>query len=613
MSPEPRGRRGPVRFAPGLAPVFAPVLALGALILAALLVRLVGLDFGLPVWEEPDAVIAMHVDKLRSGSDRPDRRWSDQEYPHLVAQLTRLLPAGPPVEGPDAPKTLAEHLAAASHTHLQVRLVVALLSVLAIPGTWWLARRFLPPAPALLAAAFTATSLLLMHFSQQGRPHAAAGGLFVLSVVASMRVARRGGVADLTLAGLAAGAAVGVLQTGVFVLPALAAGCLLRPGARGWRRVLDARLLIPLGLVALSIRLLYPFLFGQQLGQDFGTPELEGERITMAEHSVALEQFLHGGGFRVLALSLWNYDPVLLVLAVGSGLAWIGGRLGLGPAAVQSSAAEAPTGRAELLVALAFVLPYLLVVGMFEKTYERFAIPLLPFLAATAAWGLGALAARLGRAVYVGAALGLLLPALACGQLARLRSRPDTMDLTAAWVEANLEPPASLVVPAAGGFSVDLDLPLSRTDEQLTGLARKQHSPWTIYLARLSPEARPEPRWGLRWMVPRTPEENRLLREDYRAFVLALAPAYYVIQPFELRRDAERMVELTRLMRERGELVARFTPEGPDGRLEWPFFYQLSDHFNEPELADWPHFALRLFSAQAIGPYLEVYRLEQGR
>ena len=38
------------------------------------------------------------------------------------------------------------------------------------------------------------------------------------------------------------------------------------------------------------------------------------------------------------------------------------------------------------------------------------------------------------------------------------------------------------VISEGLGFSVDLDLPLSRTDELLGGMPRKQHSPWTVYL-----------------------------------------------------------------------------------------------------------------------------------
>ena len=208
-----------------------------------------GIDFGVPVWEEPDAVIAMHVEHLREGSGRGDRRWSDQNYPHLIAQLTR------PLGGARARRR--------ARSRSTWRLPRALMCKCA--GSWrcsrcwpsrapggWRGRSWAGPA-ALAAAAWMATSLLALSFSQQGRPHAAAGGLFVLSIAASMRLTRRAALGDHLLAALAAGAALGVLQTGVFVLPSLALAFCLRPGARGRGRLLAWPALAHLAVLAGSV------------------------------------------------------------------------------------------------------------------------------------------------------------------------------------------------------------------------------------------------------------------------------------------------------------------------------------------------------------------------
>ena len=602
-------------------------IALLAVLLAALALRSVGIDFGLPVWEEPDAVIAMHVDKLRAGDGSADPRWSDQNYPHLIARLVQPFGSAPP-----HPVSTEEHLAAAAHTHLQVRWAVAWLSLLALPGTWLLARRFCGAGGALLATGLMATSLLHFSFSQQGRPHAAAGSLFVLAVVASMRLARRGGTADYLWAGLAAGASLGVLQTGVFVLPALALGHLLRPGVRGARRWLDARALIPLGCLALAVRVFYPFLFGQQLGEDFGAPEVEGQRITMAEHSVLLSDFLDGRGFRVVLESLWNYDPVLLV----------GFALSLGVLALRrrgGGVRDPGAGRGrELAVALAFALPYLLVVGLFAKTYERFAIPLLPFAAASVGCAFERLAPGAapgdrsrgdfrghfrGRWPALAGILVLSLPAAACAKLALLRSRPDTLDQAARWIEANLTPNDPIALPVTPRMNTSFELPLLRRHDQLrdpAGKRIKQHSPWSRYQLAASRDGdsrNPEGggdgaarRWNLRWLAPRTPAENRLMGRDYEAFILSLSPGYYVIEPYVERFDHPLFVDLNRILREHGRLVARFTPEGPQGKIEWPLFYMLSDHFNDEGHEAWPHFVPRLLRAEAIGPAVEIYRVD---
>jgi hypothetical protein len=574
----------------------AALALLVALTLGALGLRAVGLDFGVPVWEEPDAVIAMHVDKLRSGSTRADRRWSDQEYPHLVARLTRPFAERPPADGPGAPRTLDEHLEAAAHTHVQVRGVVAALSVLLVPAAYLLGRRFLGAGGGVLAAALTGTSLLLFSFSQQGRPHAPAASLFLCSVLASMRLVRRSGTVDFALAGLAAAAAIGTLHTGVFVLLPLALAFALRAAPAG-RRWLDGRALIPLGLVALAVWLLYPFLFGGQLGDEFGLPEVEGQRLVLAEHAIEARQFLHGGGFRVVALSLWAYDPLLTALGAAGALGWLASRL---------RGARSEHGR-ELLVALSFVLPYLIVIGMFQWTYERFAIPLLPYLAAAAAWGVRGLARRFGRGVWVAATAVVLVTGAGCAKLAWLRGQPDTLELATAWLGANTRPSEPVFLGSA------LELPLFRVDAELhrpDGKRQQLVSPWTRYQARVPAENVPETVWNLRSMIPRSPSERRLLAQDEDAFIASFGPGLYVIEPYVERAVFRAEVRLREFLIEHGEQVARWTPEGPDGNIEYPFFFMLSDHFNEAGRGTWPHFARRLVGARAVGPALEVYRVE---
>ena len=268
---------------------------------------------------------------------------------------------------------------------------------------------------------------------------------------------------------------------------------------------------------------------------------------------------------------------------------------------------------------MSFVVPYLVVLGMYAKTYERFAIPALPFLAATAAAGLERLTAAAPRGTRRGligiAALALLVPAAACARLAWLRSRPDTLDLAAAWVEARLERSDPIALISAPRLNVSFDLPLWRQRETFVNAEHKrikQHSPWTRYQAGLAadPESAP-PGWSLRWLVPQDKAEAQVMARDYRAFILSLAPGYFVIEPYEARFDNERGIGLREVLREHGELLARFTPEGPEGKIEWPFFYMLSDHFNSEGFEDWPHCVPRLFRAQAIGPAVEIYRVDQ--
>ena len=138
--------------------------ALALLTLAALVLRIVGIGYGLPCWEEPDPDIVGHVDLVRSGWTTAGVEHPEQQYPHLIADIARLLPARPdPAAG--SPRTLEEHLQAASWTHLQVRWIVALLATLLVPATFVLARDFVSAGWSLFAAALVACSLL--HESSQ--------------------------------------------------------------------------------------------------------------------------------------------------------------------------------------------------------------------------------------------------------------------------------------------------------------------------------------------------------------------------------------------------------------------------------------------------------------
>ena len=119
----------------------------------------------------------------------------------------------------DAP--LAEHLAAAARPQLQVRLTIALLASLIVPATWLLVSWFVGRSWAFFAAALVAASLLDVSFSQQSRPHAVSGAVFLAAVLAAVRMRRSADLPSYLLAGGAAALAIGCLQSGITVLPPL--------------------------------------------------------------------------------------------------------------------------------------------------------------------------------------------------------------------------------------------------------------------------------------------------------------------------------------------------------------------------------------------------------
>lgn len=564
-------------------------------VLAALVLRVWGLGYGVPTWEEPDPDIPAHVDMLREGWKGNETLSAveapDEQYPHLVAEVARLLPARPPTNGADAPKELAGHLRAAAWTHVQVRWIVALAALACVPLTFLLARRFVRDGWAVFAAALVATSLLSQSFAQQARPHAVATTLMVAALWADLKVVREGTWRAYALAALFSALALGTLHNSLAILLAGLAAHLLRGGGA---KKLDVKLALPIVACALALPVFYPFLFAE-VEQVRGVEE---GAIKFAEHSVALGQFV-GKGFPVVAQVAWNYEPVLVVL------------LGVALVALVALRGEARAERRrERLVVLAFVLPYLLVIGLFERTYERFLLPLVPCAAVFAAWGLQQVAGRFGRKLGVGiAALALVVPTFVCAKLAWLRSRPDTLGEVAQWLEARPGARAETVYLSAAPPA--LDLPLVREPEGLHFYGKLPKMPlsvWTGWQAKVGEFPAEIQRWDLRWLVaPRGPAAA-----DLPGYLASLGPALFVIEVYEQRTNHALQVRVREALAAKGERVARFSPDPDPTQSELELFFQLSDHFNDDELVAWPNFTWRLLRARAIGPVVEVWRVPAG-
>lgn len=581
-------------------------LAVLALILAVLGLRLSGLEYGAPYWVEADAYTALHVSELRSGRGSNPRAANDTHYPHLIAQLARQLPEAQPPDPRayrDPAHLRAAHLAVAGQSYFQVRLIVALLSLLVIPGTWWLARRFLCERWSLFAVGLCATSLLFQCFAQQARPHAAAAALMLLSVLCAMRLRRRPSLLNYTLAGATAALAFASLHSGVAVLLPLAVAYLFRalPGpvsgsASLARRVLDVRALIPLALVALVVPVFYPFfLDATQMAAPEGL-DVSAEAVGFTHHNVAFDAF-NGAGFETVLRTLWTWEPVLGLLTALAALVWLatlGRRAQLGEVG--------PLERGDQLVALSFCLPYLLVIGLYAETYERFLLPLVPFLAVFAALGL----ARLSRApawrrpVAALAVVALLVSGYAAAHLAWLRTRPDTLELAATWLEQHATPATDPVFL----FPPPLDLPLGR-DAASLGVRGDRPTPlfnvWSRYQARLEGGG-PAPQWSLRWMMGNPAVRGSRDPAVVADFVDGYGAGLFVVQVMTNR--APPFVPLLRAeLGRRGERMARFGPDPDPDSCDYPLFDQ------DELVPDWPHVFARLWRARALGPVVEVYRV----
>ena len=560
------------------------------LTLAALGLRLHGLGAGLPMEVEPDCKIPYQVEVLRSGDEaaraEPDFLW----YPLLIARITALLPAGEHAS-PGAP--LAEHLAAAAPDNRSTRLVVALLAVLVVPATFMLARLFFSGGWSLFAAALSATSLLGLSFSQQSRPHAPSAALFLFAVLAAVRVRRRGDLGDHVLLGLAGFCALGCLQSGLAVLPAFLAAYLLRgPRGRGGPRWFDPRALVSLGLALAALPLLLP---SNPVAGGGGLPHISAGVLHVSGHQVFLSQF-NGQGFAILLEALASFEPLLLALAVLGCLVAPLLRLR------DQRLGEDGTGSVrDTLVVLSFALPYLLVTGLYERNYERFVLPLLPYLACVATLGLlGALRlvapTRGATASVVVALLVLALPTYGAARLSAVRAAPTTIDRAAAWVRANVSPETRVLL------FPEIDLPLLRRDEGLvfwgarTQGRRFAFLPWARYQAEARPRPPGEPVFDLVWS-----DLGRFLGAP-REYLEVEGCDLVVLEVFAENRTSRAATAAREQLQATCELLVRISPDGHPDRSDHPLGFQ-----NETSVPN-PNFTARVLQAEGTGPVIEIYR-----
>jgi hypothetical protein len=537
-------------------------------------VRLLGIGFGVPCAKEADTFIADHVRMLREGEVKLDRALSVCQYPSLLAHAAAPLSANVGLPRGDE-RTLEEHLASAASVWVELRGLVAVLSVLVVPATFLVARRFVSRGWALFAACLVSFSLLHVLLSQEARAHGAVVGFSTLAMASALWMRRAGSWASYLATAVLAALAVGTLHNGLAVLAPVAVAQLLRPG----KSKLDPRILIVGAAAAAAFRVFYWYYFDED-----AKARMAGED---ASQSVVRDLPFDGSGFARLGRTIWYYEPVLLALIVLAGVVWLARRGRKGEAAGE---------RGDLLVVLSYVAPYLLLAGLFNQTYERFLLPLLPYLAVFAAWGLAELQGRWRRAVPIAAALVLAVPAFASTKLSWMRSRPTTIDDAAQWVREHLTEPASQPMYALP----PLDLPLFRTLESLRPLV--PFTPWAKYQNRLEGE-RPAPEYRLYWMQGKPEHQQLDTDERVDAYVRSFGAGLFLTARLDERQSPERRRVIASMER-LGSRVARFSPDGDPNLTD----HQLWDQ--DVEAPGWPHVTWRVLRARAVGPVIEIYRIE---
>ena len=574
---------------------------LALLYLSGLGVRFLGVDFCLPHMREMDSEIVTQLSHLRGKPLRSKtNRTYYATYPMIPAVVAWAATSPPPEEFPEGlsdEQALDEHLARAADDYGDMRKAIAFLSALLIPVTWLLARRFVGPWWALYAAALMWGSLLHQFFSQEARPHGPAAVAFALTMLAILRMRRRPTTGAYVLVGLALVYMLGTLQSGIAMGVPLVVAHLLREEPRG-HRLLDPRILLPGLILLVSIPATYWPLFDPAL-KDVESVVSE-DTVAMPGHVVEWSRF-NGGGLETTIDTLRSYEPMLSALSILALLVFLVTRLR--PRVDYGEHAAASTGK-DVLVMLAFVLPYGFMISLWEENYERFLIPLLPFLACLTAWSGRELATRsrgaLRGAVTAAFLVCLALPVYATGRLAWLRHTPDTVERAATWIAEHADPVNDRIFVTPWW-----DLPLPRTTETLHekigGRAFHVISPWKGYQAGLEDDAIPGTRWRVTTMVVVNKYDGSSV-EGLREYLDDFGPGYYVIDA--KKRGHPWMKWMADELAARGERVARMSPDKDAEAWNYPLFDQ------DGVAEDWPDLTPRVLNARSVGPVVEIYRVD---
>lgn len=534
----------------------------GALCLLTLLLRLSGLGCLLPVFSPLDSqAFARHVELYREEPENVAREGI--YYPHLVSRVAAWLPDARRASAQDLPTALAQ----AGAPQRDLMLVSLLFSLLILPATFLLARRWLGAWPALVATWLVATSLLHHAFSTQARPHGTAAAWMSLTVLAALFYRERGGWWRSLAAWSAAALALGSLHYGVFAIPpVLLAHMARREGAVGWQRIIVGALLL-----AFAVWIFYPFYFHAP-ERFFG---LEPEGLDLSGQPLKLSRFT-GEGFLTILWSLFSYDPALSLLGF------------LGLLAVRPRAPR--RWSADTWIAASFLGPYVLVIGLYAETWERFVLALLPWIAC-----LGACAARQAwkqPAMRFALLVLLLIPGLICLKYALVKRAPSSFERMAAELEARSSPADRIVLAPY------IDLPLFSTPEALEENPQAiALSLWLRYQRRQVPAELSRQGHMLLAMPGPRAETLQWLREDPRGWLERHRARYVLLAGFDPM--LEWLAPLANWLESNAQCVARHAADPERGGA---LLYR-----HETDWNTWMF--LKVLRAGSMGQELRLYRL----
>jgi hypothetical protein len=316
-------------------------------------------------------------------------------------------------------------------------------------------------------------------------------------------------------------------------------------------------------------------------------------------HSIQ-PSFANLGGIPEFARLLWEHDPMLASLSLAGavlGLSrlrrWVGG--------------PARETRLDLLVVLAYALPYLGALALDPSVRDRFLLPLIPTLSCLAAgalvwilaWIRGPLGGtlRTSAAFFAGCAF-LLAPVWIAVRYARVAAAQDTLERAADWIRRTVDPKQCIVTTPGTVLPLLIDADALRADlEDPTELSL----PWLAYQRLLPPVLEGDPRWRIRLLpVARRFNPHGLDRQRAEGWIRETQADFVLLEDSVRMHYLYASDELELAAAGMGDLVYRSDGLIPGPSDVGPMEYQGARYL-----------ARRLLSADAFGPGISIYRIRR--